>query len=137
MADDDAEGSSINFVCGSVHATRAREDEYKIWRYQHFDSNTHILQKRATLTACLKKTQKHARGKPDLVRAALAKIAEFRRLGYPIKMLSDACTFLGASTSCGTWIGIREILRHNPCNGPKAGSGSPPLEIGMGQRNPG
>ena len=29
--------------------------DQKVWRYQHFDSNTPFLQKRATLTACLRK----------------------------------------------------------------------------------
>ena len=33
------------------------EKEKKIWRYNHFHSHSSFVQKRATLTACLKKTE--------------------------------------------------------------------------------
>jgi hypothetical protein len=83
----------------------------KIWRYQHWDSNTPFLQKRATLMACLRKVQQQASDKPSLGASALEKIAEFRRLRYPDSVLSKACTFLGATTGEGTWITVRDALR--------------------------
>ena len=71
------------------------------------------MEKRATLTACLKKVQQMASdGQADVfAAAALDKIAEFRRLHYPTSVLQKACTFLGASTGEGTWITVRNALR--------------------------
>ena len=83
----------------------------KVWRYQHWCSNTPFLQKRATLTACLRKVQHMASDPAALSDGALDKIAEFRRLGYPLNVLRKACTFLGASTGEGTWITVRDALR--------------------------
>ena len=54
--------------------------DQKVWRYQHFDSNTPFLQKRATLTACLRKVQHQSSDKAAMGYSALEKIAEFRRL---------------------------------------------------------
>ena len=83
----------------------------KVWRYQHWDSNTPFLQKRATLTACLRKVQQQASDPAAMIPSALDKIAEFRRLRYPESVLQKACTFLGASTGEGTWITVRNALR--------------------------
>ena len=80
-------------------------------RYQHWDSNTPFLQKRATLTACLRKVQQQASDPAAMIPSALDKIAEFRRLRYPESVLQKACTFLGASTGEGTWITVRNALR--------------------------
>ena len=85
--------------------------DQKVWRYQHFDSNTPFLQKRATLTACLRKVQHQSSDKAAMGYSALEKIAEFRRLRYPTSILSKACTFLAASTGEGAWITIRNALR--------------------------
>ena len=82
----------------------------KVWRYQHWDSNTPFLQKRATLTACLRKVQQQASDPAAMIPSALDKIAEFRRLRYPESVLSKACNFLGASTGEGTWITVRNAL---------------------------
>ena len=92
----------------------------KVWRYQHFDSNTPFLQKRATLTACLRKTQSMASDPRMMMRGALAKIAEFRKLRYPISVIDNACTFLAASQGEGTWITIRNAFRESENDGPKA-----------------
>ena len=83
----------------------------KVWRYQHFYSNTPFLQKRATLTACLKKVQQMASDPANVRQGALEKIAEFRRLSYPLSILRKACNFLGASTGEGAWITVRNTLR--------------------------
>ena len=85
--------------------------DQKVWRYQHFDSNTPYLQKRATLTSCLRKVQHQSSDKAAMGYSALEKIAEFRRLRYPTSILSKACTFLAASTGEGAWITIRNVLR--------------------------
>ena len=85
--------------------------ENKVWRYQHFHSYSPFLQKRATLTACLKKVQKMASDPVTLWRSAVAKVAEFRRLRYPLGVLRAACSYLGATTGEGTWITVRDTLR--------------------------
>ena len=83
----------------------------KVWRYQHWDSNTPFLQKRATLTACLRKVHEQASDPAAMIPSALDKIAEFRRLCYPASVLWKACNYLGASTGDGTWITIRNAIR--------------------------
>ena len=93
----------------------------KIWRYHRWHSHTPYLQKRGTLTACLRKIQHMASDPAALGRSALDKIAEFRRLGYPIGVLRKTCSFLAASQGIGTWITVRDALRVSP-NGPKARS---------------
>ena len=87
------------------------DGERNVWRYQHFDSNAPYLQKRATITACLRKVQKMSSDPLSMERGALAKIAEFRRLRYPITALRRICSYLGATSGEGTWIRIREALR--------------------------
>ena len=57
----------------------------RIWRYQHWYANTPFLQKRATLTACLRKVQHQASNPAIMGSSALDKIAEFRRLRYALK----------------------------------------------------
>ena len=85
----------------------------KIWRYKHFDDGSPFMEKRATLTACLKKVQHMASdGMADVfATAALDKIAEFRRLRYPLSVLTKCCTFLGASTGVQQWYRVRDALR--------------------------
>ena len=97
------------------------EDHNAVWRYHHFDDNTAYTQKRATLVACLRKVHSLSSDPHLLGRAALAKIAEFRRLRYPIQVLSKICGYLGASTGEATWIAVRDALRYDS-NGPKAGN---------------
>ena len=48
----------------------------------------------------------------DMLRiSALAKIAEFRRLRYPVGLLRKACTYLGATTGVRAWFDVRDVLR--------------------------
>jgi len=63
------------------------------WRYQHWDSNSSAQQKRATVQACLRKVQAMASDPKLLSDAALDKIAEFRRLCYPLSDLRKTCNF--------------------------------------------
>ena len=85
----------------------------KIWRYKHFDDGSPFMEKRATLTACLKKVQHMASdGMADVfATAALDKIAEFRRLRYPLSVLTKCCTFLGATTGVRQWYRVRDAIR--------------------------
>ena len=69
----------------------------KVWRYQHWFSNAPFMQKRATLTTCLRKVQAMASGPKQLLQGALDKVAEFRRLRYPLNVLQKACSYLGSS----------------------------------------
>ena len=46
-----------------------------------------------------------------MAEGALEKIAEFRRLRYPINVLKKTCAYLGATTGIGTWIDVRDALR--------------------------
>ena len=87
------------------------DGKVKVWRYHHFHSNAPFLQKRATLTACLKKVHAMASDAGMLKASALDKVAEFRRLRYPLGLLRKACSYLGATTGEGTWITVRQTLR--------------------------
>jgi hypothetical protein len=84
------------------------EGHKKIWRYQHFGSHAPYLQKRAVLTACLKKVHQHASDKDALIQSAFCKLREFEQLLYPRHMLKAACTFLAVSLQCRTWFDIRD-----------------------------
>ena len=86
----------------------------KVWRYQHFHSNSPFLQKRATLVACLRKVQEMASGPHILYTSALAKVEEFRRLRYPLSVLHKTCAYLGASTGEAAWLDVRDVLRKFP-----------------------
>ena len=86
-----------------------------------FYANAPFLQKRATLTACLRKVHEQA-SDPEMLRiGAIDKMAEFRKLRYPESVLFKACNRLGASSGEGEWIRIRDTLRLQSPNGPKAG----------------
>jgi hypothetical protein len=88
------------------------DGEVKLWRYQHFHSNSPFMQKRATLAACLRKVHGMASDASMRYTSGLAKVAEFRRLRYPLYVLCKTCAYLGASTGDSTWIQIRDYLRH-------------------------
>ena len=85
--------------------------EEKVWRYQHWYANLPFLQKRGTLTACLRKVQQQASDPGAMLLSALEKIAEFRRLRYPASVCRKACTYLAASQGKGTWITVRNAIR--------------------------
>lgn len=83
----------------------------KIWRYQHFHSYSSFAQKRATLTACLKKVNLMASDRDSLRESALAKVGEFKKLGYPLGVLRKACALMGFVTGQGVWITVRDTIR--------------------------
>ena len=85
----------------------------KVWRYQHWYSNVPFMQKRATLTACLRKVQQQASDPAAMGTSALDKITEFRRLRYPDSVLWKACNYLGASSGNRAWITIRDALQEH------------------------
>ena len=82
----------------------------KTHRYAHFHSHADFSQKRATLTACLKKLQKMASDPIALRTSAVQKLAEFARLKYPSKLLWTACTTMGVNTRDPTWFRVREKI---------------------------
>ena len=82
----------------------------KTHRYAHFHSHADFSQKRATLTACLKKLQKMASDPIALKTSAVQKLAEFARLKYPSKLLWTACTTMGVNTRDPTWFRVREKI---------------------------
>jgi hypothetical protein len=55
----------------------------KVWRYQHLASYCSFEQKRATLSACLKKVHSMASDADAVYQGGLQKLDEFRRLAYP------------------------------------------------------
>jgi len=87
------------------------DGEMHVWRYMHFHANAPFVQKRATLTACLKKVQKMSSDAANLYGSAMDKVAEFRRLRYPTALLRKACSYLGATTGVREWLDVRDSLR--------------------------
>ena len=84
--------------------------ENKIWRYQHYESNSPEGQKQATLMATLRKAHKYASDLEMLREGAMAKIEEFAKLQYPCGMLKMACARMGASTREPEWIRIKRTI---------------------------
>ena len=72
---------------------------------------TTYVQKRAIVSACLRKTEKMASDTHMHINSALIKINEFIRLHYPITTLKGVCTFLAATSGNGAWITIRNLIR--------------------------
>ena len=95
---------------------RQHQHTYQTFRHsigcQQFHSNSPFMQKRATLAACLRKVHGMASDARMRYTSGLAKVAEFRRLRYPLYVLCKTCAYLGASTGDSTWIQIRDYLRH-------------------------
>ena len=98
---------------GTVRLKNDNEDgTKKIWRYTHFHSHGSFAQKRALLTACLKKVQYMASGRHEFLRSASAKVDEFVAQQYPLSVIKGVCTFLGATTGDGAWISVRNTIRN-------------------------
>jgi hypothetical protein len=87
------------------------ENGTNVWRYNHFHSHGSVIQKRATLTACLKKVEYMASTKDFMVQSARVKLQEFKKLAYPNSILKGACTFLAATTGNDAWIRVRNTIR--------------------------
>ena len=82
----------------------------KIWRYQHFASYSSFAQKRATLTACLRKVQAMASDGAALRSSAVQKLSEFHALEYPAAILRGVCTYLAARSGRYEWIQVRDEI---------------------------
>ena len=87
------------------------EEETKIWRYKHFHSHGSFVQKRATITACMRKVENMASNRHVFINSAVNKIAEFQKLAYPNSILKGVCTFLAATTGNGAWIGVKRHIQ--------------------------
>ena len=82
----------------------------KIWRYRNYKSHAPFAQKRAVLTASLKKVHKMASDKDMLCESAVDKIMEFRDQNYPYGVLKAACVYMGASTGQRVWLDIPGLV---------------------------
>ena len=87
------------------------DKETKIWRYDHFHSHGTFVQKRAILTACLRKVQKMASNRELLISSGRTKLLEFQNLAYPNPILKGVCTFLAATTGNDAWIAVRNTIQ--------------------------
>ena len=67
-------------------------------------------QKRATLSACLKKVHSMASDADAVYASGLQKLDEFRRLAYPRSVLRGACTYMAACTGSYAWIRVRHVV---------------------------
>lgn len=81
-----------------------------IWRYAHLSCYSNFEQKKTTLEACLRKVAKSASDTQALIESGIQKIAEFRRLYYPRKMLWRACTTMGVNTRDPGWFRVRDAI---------------------------
>ena len=79
----------------------------KTWRYAHWDCYSNIELKKSTLMACLRKVETMASDSHALTRSAWMKMAEFLRLGYPLKVLWNACTTMGVRSRDPAWFKVR------------------------------
>ena len=82
----------------------------KIWRYAHFDSHTSFGQKKTLLLSTLKKVERMASAQNLVTESAVQKLAEFRKLRYPRKLLWTACTTVGVQTRNPAWFRAREQI---------------------------
>ena len=80
----------------------------KIWRYAHYASQGTHQQKLAVMMACLIKVQKMASDPLARQHSAIDKLAEFKALSYPRKMLWSACTTMAVNTRDTTWFRVRD-----------------------------
>ena len=78
-----------------------------LWYHSHGT----FVQKRAILTACLRKVQKMASTRALLIQSGKSKIREFQKLAYPNSVLKGVCTFLAATTGNDAWIAVRNTIR--------------------------
>ena len=85
------------------------EDDIKVWRYAHYNSNNRYTYKKATLLASLRKVHFMASDDIMLIGSALEKIREFVLLSYPKRMLHATCTKMGVLTRNATWFVIRQL----------------------------
>ena len=87
-----------------------RGQQPKIWRYAHFNSHHPFAQKRSVMMACLKKVHKMASDSQVLSSSGTQKVAEFKALQYPQKMLWAACTTMGVTTRDTAWFRVRDQI---------------------------
>ena len=81
-----------------------------VWRYAHYGSFGRFATQKAVLLACLKKVHAMASNDKVLISSAVQKIAEFKRLQYPYKLMWSMCTTMGVHTRTAAWIEGRNTL---------------------------
>ena len=87
------------------------ENENAVWRYQHYYSYATFQQKRALVRSCLRKVHKMCSDDDALWRSARAKIAEFKRLQYPLPLLKAACSRMAVLEKEKMWLRVRQYIR--------------------------
>ena len=85
------------------------EIERKVWRYHHYESGLPYDMKRATMLATLRKVHKMASNNNMLVKSALAKLNEFRELGYPAGIRRFMCAILARDYRNTYWRYVRSL----------------------------
>jgi len=86
------------------------EEMMKVWRYHHFYSDINATQRQRTLIAVLRKVHKMCSGGKMLYWSAVAKLKEFIRLKYPLKVCKMACAILARETGSIVWMSVRRFL---------------------------
>ena len=86
--------------------------EQQVWRYHSYDSYVPYLQKFGVLMGVLKKVESMASDGTQLRRGAAAKMNEFRRLGYPARVLRTACFKMhaGSASDSFNWLDVAHAL---------------------------
>ena len=84
--------------------------ERKIWRYQHWRSHAPFAQKKALVTASLRKVHKMASDRRRRYVSAMDKLREFVALSYPTNLLRSVCNLLAYTTGDSTWVGVRNSI---------------------------
>ena len=82
----------------------------RTWRYHNYNSDANTVTKMSTLKACLRKVHAMASNAEVLHRSALAKIAEFRAIGYPTHLLRRTCAELAISAGDTAWYAVRQAI---------------------------
>jgi len=86
------------------------EQETKIWRYHHFDSDVALSQKKTTLMSILRKVHRMCIGKEALYDSAICKVKEFIKLKYPINLCRIACANMARETFDTVWYHVRNDI---------------------------
>lgn len=64
----------------------------------------------AAAGSSLQRVQRMASSPDQIVSAAMQKIAEFRRLKYPMSIIRGACTYVAATSGNARWLDVRSVI---------------------------
>ena len=69
--------------------------------------------KRTTLMGCMRRVHEMASNNQQLLKSGVAKLAEFRALGYPESIRTYVCAIMGRETRNTTWFRVRDTQYGN------------------------